>query len=169
MNRGGKAALSILHCNKPVIAALQGSAVGVGITMTLPCTIRIACKSAKIAFPFVRRGLVPEATSSFFLPRLIGYSKALHIFSTGETLPADSKLLEGLFSEILDTPEAVQQRGVEIASEIASKTSAVSGWLVEKMMWRGATSPEEAHLLESSLLQGLFDSRYVLGPCGFDF
>ena len=125
--------------------------------MTLPCSIRITQKSAKIAFPFTRRGLVPEAVSSFFLPRLIGYSRAMHILTTGETLPAGNKLLEGLFSEVLDTPpEGVLKRGIEIAEEIAERVSLVSAYLTKELVWRGPGTPEETHLLDSEIIFQLF-------------
>lgn len=80
--------------------------------MQLPCAIRIAYAQAKIVFVFARRGLVMEAASSFFLPRLIGFSRALHLTTTGATYRADAKLLDGLYSEILETPEAVMRRWV---------------------------------------------------------
>lgn len=84
--------------------------MGVGLTMQLPCAIRIACSQAKIGVVFARRGLVMEAASSFFLPRLIGFSRALHLTTTGATYRADSKLLDGLYSEVLETPEVVIRR-----------------------------------------------------------
>ena len=110
--RGGRVTLAIHRCRKPTIAAVNGSAVGIGATMQLPCAIRIAYAQAKIGFVFARRGLVMEAASSFFLPRLIGYSRALHLTTTGATYRADSKLLDGLYSEVMDTPEAVMTRCV---------------------------------------------------------
>lgn len=110
---------SIYRCRKPVIGAIQGSAVGIGITMTLPMTIRVVSKTAKIGFVFARRGLVMEAMSSFFLPRLIGMSRALHLVSTGATYQANDKLLDGLFSEVLDSPEEVLPKAIELAEEMA--------------------------------------------------
>lgn len=112
VHRGGRVTLAIHRCRKPTIAAVNGSAVGIGATMQLPCAIRIAYAQAKIGFVFARRGLVMEAASSFFLPRLIGFSRALHLTTTGATYKADSKLLEGLYSEVLETPEAVMARWV---------------------------------------------------------
>lgn len=178
--RGGQVSLAIHRCTKPVIAAIAGAAVGVGprrrslgaiyklssvqigITMTLPCTIRITHNDSKISFPFVRRGLVPEACSSWFLPRLIGHSRAIHVLSTGETLPGGSRLLDGLFSEVLEKREDVLPRAYKLAQMIATQTSAVSGYLVKEMLWRGLSTPEETHLLESRLLAELFTSKYVL-------
>lgn len=151
--------LAIHQCRKPVIAALNGSAVGVGITMTLPMTIRLAPKAAKIGFVFARRGLVMEAASSYFLPHLIGLSRAMHLVTTGATYTADHKLLDGLFSEVLNTPEQVMQRAVQIAEEIASQCSSVSWALMRDMMYRGADSAEGAHLLDSRIIHDLFDSK----------
>src|SRR5271163_461361 len=85
---GGRVTLAIHRCTKPVIAAINGSAVGVGITMTLPMNIRVVSEKAKVGFVFARRGIVMEAASSFFLPRLIGLSKAMHLITTGSVYPA---------------------------------------------------------------------------------
>ncbi|KAF8250035.1 ClpP/crotonase [Wilcoxina mikolae CBS 423.85] len=156
-DEGGRVSLSIYRCKKPVIAAINGHAVGIGITMTLPCTIRITHSSAKIAFPFVGRGLVPEAASAWFLPRLIGLSRASHILTTGETLPAGDKLLEGLFSEVLAKPEDVLLRAYSIAEKIATQASAVSAYLVKAMLFHTPSTPEETHLLDSRLLGELYN------------
>ncbi|RPB03394.1 enoyl-CoA hydratase/carnithine racemase [Choiromyces venosus 120613-1] len=156
-DEGGQVAMSIYKCHKPVIAAIQGSAVGIGITMTLPCTIRIARKGARIAFPFTQRGLIPEACSSWFLPKLIGHSRAMHILTTGETLPAQHKLLDGLFSEVIEgPPEKVLERGVQIAEGISGKTSLVSTYLTKVLMWRGPGTAEETHLLDSEIIYQMF-------------
>jgi enoyl-CoA hydratase/carnithine racemase len=149
-------ALSIYRCRKPVIGAIQGSAVGIGITMTLPMTIRIAPKTAKIGFVFARRGLVMEANSSFYLPRLIGMSRALHIVSTGATYLADDPLLNGLFSEVTDTPEQVLPRALEIAEDISKNCSNVSIMLMKEMMYRNPGSAEATHLLDSKIMWELF-------------
>jgi enoyl-CoA hydratase/carnithine racemase len=127
--------------------------------MTLPCAIRIVPKTAKIGFVFARRGLVMEAASSYFLPRLLGYSKAMHLVTTGSVYPAGHKLLDGLFSEITETSAEVLPRALEIATEIAEKTSSVSWALMRDMIWRGPDSAEESHLLDSKLIYGLFSSR----------
>ena len=150
--------LSIFHCRKPTIGALQGSAVGIGITMTLPMNIRIAYKGAKIGFVFARRGLIMEACSSYFLPKLIGLSRAMHLITTGATYRADSKLCDGLFSETLDAPEKVLPRALEIAEEITKNTSVVSTHLMKEMMWRNPDSPEGAHLLDSRIIYSLFST-----------
>ncbi|KAL2063738.1 hypothetical protein VTL71DRAFT_5543 [Oculimacula yallundae] len=152
---GGQVALAVHRCNKPIIAAINGSAVGVGITMTLPMSIRIVSQTAKIGFVFARRGIVMEACSSFFLPRLIGYSRATHLVTTGEVLPATHRLLDGLFSEILPQDQ-VLPRALQIASDVARNTSLVSTTLMRDLMWRGPGSAEATHLLDSKILLGLF-------------
>jgi enoyl-CoA hydratase/carnithine racemase len=149
-------ALSIYRCRKPVIGAIQGSAVGIGITMTLPMTIRIAPKTAKIGFVFARRGLVMEANSSFFLPRLIGMSRALHVVSTGATYLAGDPLLNGLFSEVTDSPEQVLPRALEIAEDISKNCSNVSIMLMKEMMYRNPGSAEATHLLDSKIMWEMF-------------
>ncbi|PVH69590.1 enoyl-CoA hydratase/isomeras-like protein [Cadophora sp. DSE1049] len=155
---GGQVALAVHRCNKPVIAAINGSAVGVGITMTLPMNIRIVSEKAKIGFVFARRGIVMEAASSFFLPRLIGYSRASHLVTTGEVLPSTHRLLDGLFSEILPE-EKVLSRALQIADDVARNTSLVSTTLMRDLMWRGPGSAEETHLLDSKILLGLFEGE----------
>ncbi|TLD36286.1 3-hydroxypropionyl-coenzyme A dehydratase [Venturia nashicola] len=155
---GGQMTHSIYRCRKPVIGAIQGSAVGIGITMTLPMTIRISCKTAKIGFVFARRGLVMEAMSSFFLPRLIGYAKALHVASTGAVYAPDDKLLEGLFSEVLDKPEQVLPRAIQIAEDIAANCSTVSLMLIKELIWRNPGSAESTHLLDSKIMWELYGS-----------
>ena len=120
--------------------------------------IRIASQTAKIGFVFGRRGIVSEAGSAFFLPRLIGYSKALHLVSTGAVYPATHSLLDGLFSEVLPQ-EKVLPRAIELAEEMASQVSTVSIKLMRDMIWRGPQSGEEQHLLDSRILYRLFGSK----------
>lgn len=151
--------LAIHRCSKPTIAAVQGAAVGIGITMCLPATIRVASANAKIGFVFSRRGIVQDACSSYFLPRLIGLSRALHITATGNVYRADHPLLHTLFSEILPTPERTIQRALEIAEELAKYSSSVSLKLMRDLMNHGPNSAEETHLLDSKLLHQLFGSR----------
>lgn len=155
---GGRVSIAIHRCRKPTIGALQGSAVGVGITMTLPMAIRVAYKDAKIGFPFSRRGLVMEAASSFFLPKLIGNAKTMHLISTAATYPASHKLFDGLFSEVLDTPDAVLPRALEFATEIVDNCSTVAWALMRDMVWRPTGSAEEQHLLDSRILQSMFST-----------
>jgi enoyl-CoA hydratase/carnithine racemase len=155
---GGKVTLAIHRCTKPVVAAINGSAVGVGITMCLPMNIRVVSERAKIGFVFARRGIVMEACSSFFLPRLIGLSKAMHLVTTGAVYPSTDPLYRELFSEILP-PEKVLPRALELADEIAKNTSSVSTHLMKDMMWRNPGTAEQTHLLDSKILLELFDGK----------
>jgi len=127
--------------------------------MTLPMSIRIAYEGAKIGFVFARRGIIMEACSSFYLPRLIGMSKALHLTTTGSTYPASHPLLNTLFSETLPSPEQVLPRAIELANEIVTNTSPVSTYLMRELMYRDAGSPEGQHLLDSRVIYELFSSK----------
>jgi enoyl-CoA hydratase/carnithine racemase len=155
---GGRVTLAIHRCTKPVIAAMNGSAVGVGVTMTLPMNIRIVSDKAKIGFVFARRGIVMEAASSYFLPRLIGLSKAMHLVTMGSVYPSTDPLFRELFSEILP-PEKVLPRALELADEITKNTSAVSTHLMKDLMWRNPGTAEQTHLLDSKILLELFDGK----------
>ncbi|KAH8723216.1 enoyl-CoA hydratase/isomerase-like protein [Phaeosphaeriaceae sp. PMI808] len=155
---GGRVTLSIFHCRKPSIGAIQGSAVGIGITMTLPMNIRICYRQAKIGFVFSRRGLVMEAASSYFLPRLIGHSRAMQAITTGATYRADDRVFDGLFSELVDRPEDVLPRALGVAEDVVKNTSAVSTYLMKELMFRDAGSPEGQHLLDSRVIYELFGS-----------
>ncbi|RVD82030.1 uncharacterized protein DFL_009874 [Arthrobotrys flagrans] len=155
---GGQTVLAIHRCRKPVIGAIQGSAVGVGITMTLPMTIRVAYRAAKIGFVFSRRGLVMEACSSFFLPRLIGMAKALHLVTTGATYRADDPLVEGLFTSLADSPEEVLPKALGLAEDIVKNTSTLAAYLMKEMMYRDTGSAEAQHLLDSRLIYEMFSS-----------
>ncbi|KAK7398383.1 hypothetical protein QQX98_012250 [Neonectria punicea] len=152
---GGQVSLALYRCAKPVIAAINGSAVGVGITMTLPANIRVASRDAKIGFVFGRRGFNMEACSSFFLPRLVGTSKALHLTTTGAVYSATHRLFDDLFSEVV-APEEVLPTALKIAEEIAANVSGVASMVMKDMIYRGPGSPEEAHLLESTVFFDLF-------------
>ncbi|KAK6362350.1 hypothetical protein TWF730_006044 [Orbilia blumenaviensis] len=155
---GGRSVLAIHQCRKPVIGAIQGSAVGVGITMTLPMTIRVAYRAAKIGFVFSRRGLVMEACSSFFLPRLIGMAKALHLVTTGATYRADDPLVEGLFTLLVDSPEEVLAKALTLAEDIVRNTSILAAYMMREMMYRDTGSAEGQHLLDSRLIYEMFSS-----------
>ncbi|KAL1962148.1 hypothetical protein VTN77DRAFT_552 [Rasamsonia byssochlamydoides] len=155
----GRASLAIHNCRKPTVVAINGSAVAAGITMTLPAAIRVAYKDAKIGFVFSRRGVTMEGVSAFFLPRVIGYSRALHLITTGKTYPASHPLLSTLFSEVLPTPEATVARGLELATEIAENTSTVATALMRDLMYRGPDSAEATHLLESRVIFDMFGGR----------
>jgi enoyl-CoA hydratase/carnithine racemase len=151
---GGQFTLRVFDCTKPVIAAINGPAVGVGATMTLPMDIRLAADDARIGFVFARRGIVPEACSSWFLPRAVGISQAMEWVATGRVFSAQEALDGGLVrslhpkDELLDTARA-------LALEIAENTAPVSVALARRMMWRmlGAEHPMLAHRADS---RGMF-------------
>ena len=147
---GGRVTLAIYECLKPVIAAVNGAAVGVGVTMQLPMDIRIASDSARFGFVFSRRGIVPEACSSWFLPRIVGLPKALEWCFSGRVFPADEALKGGLVSEVLPADKLLA-RTYEIAADIRDNTSPVSVALIRQMLWRlSATGdPMEAHKIDS--------------------
>lgn len=147
---GGLVSLRLFRMTKPVISAINGSAAGVGVTMTLPTDVRIAADNAKFGFVFTRRGLVPEACSSWFLPRVVGISTAVEWTVGGRTIPAAEALERGLVRELLPT-ERVLPRAIEIAREMTQGTAPVSAALTRQLMWRmlGAPDPEVAHRAES--------------------
>src|SRR5271157_5495057 len=135
-DRGGRVALAIYNCRKPVIGAINGHAVGIGITMTLPMDIRIVAADAKIGFVFTRRGVVPEACSSWFLPRIIGVSRAAELLYTGRVFKAE-EASSGLFNYVVDRDD-VLPKAMAIAQEIA-ETSSVSVALTKALLWHGIT------------------------------
>lgn len=147
---GGLVSLRIFECKKPVIAAINGPAVGVGVTMTLPMDIRLASESARFGFVFARRGIVPEACSSWFLPRLVGISQATEWCYTGRVFPAAEALAGGLVRSV-HAPEDLLPAARAIAAEIAENTAPVSVALTRQMLWRmlGASHPMEAHRADS--------------------
>ena len=147
---GGQVTLRIFDSLKPVIAAINGPAVGVGITMTLPMDVRIAAGGAKIGFVFARRGIVPEACSSWFLPRLVGISQALEWVETGRVFTAEEALAGGLVRSVHPAEEVVDVARA-LASEIASHAAPVSVALARRLMWTmlGASHPMEAHRADS--------------------
>ena len=147
---GGMVSLRIFECVKPVIAAINGPAVGVGVTMTLPMDIRLASTSAKFGFVFARRGIVPEACSSWFLPRIVGISQALQWCYSGRVFTAEEALAGGLVRSIHE-PDDLLPAARAIAAEIADNTSPVSVALTRKMMWSMLTAdhPMQAHRVDS--------------------
>jgi enoyl-CoA hydratase/carnithine racemase len=147
---GGVVTLRIYNLKKPVIAAINGPAVGFGITMTLPMDIRIASTAARIGFVFTRRGVVPEACSTWFLPRLVGISRAAEWVYTGRVFPAEEAREGGLVTRVVE-PERLLVTARELALEIARNTSAISVALSRQLLWRmlGAGHPMEAHRLDS--------------------
>lgn len=153
---GGVASLTTAACRKPVIAAINGAAVGVGATMILPMDIRLASETAKFGFVFARRGLVPEAASSWFLPRVVGISQAMEWVATGRVFGAEEALAGRLISKIL-APEDLLPHAYLIAREIADNTSAVSVSLAKQMMWSmlGEDSPWAGHRADSRAMRHL--------------
>jgi enoyl-CoA hydratase/carnithine racemase len=147
---GGRLTLRIFECTKPVIAAINGPAVGVGATMTLPMDVRLASESARIGFVFVRRGIVPEACSSWFLPRLVGISRAMEWVATGRVFDAQEALEGGLVRSVHPADELLDAAGA-LAREIAENAAPVSVALARQMMWRmlGAEHPMVAHRADS--------------------
>ncbi|MEY4175469.1 MAG: hypothetical protein RI900_2634 [Actinomycetota bacterium] len=147
---GGLVSLRIFECTKPVIAAINGPAVGVGVTMTLPMDIRLASDTAKFGFVFARRGIVPEACSSWFLPRLVGISQAAEWCYSGRVFPAAEALNGGLVRSVHAADDLLPAARA-IAAEIAENTSPVSVALTRQMLWRmlGAAHPMEAHRADS--------------------
>ena len=147
---GGQLTLRIFNCKKPVIGAINGAAVGVGSTMTLPMDIRIASETARFGFVFARRGIVPEAASSWFLPRLVGISQALEWCYSGRVFPA-SEALEGGLVRSLHKPEELLPAARELAHELTAESAPVSIAMTRQMLWRmlGASHPIEAHRMDS--------------------
>jgi enoyl-CoA hydratase/carnithine racemase len=155
-DEGGLVALRFFECTKPVIGAINGAAVGVGVTMTLPFDVRLASSTAKIGFVFARRGLVPEACSSWFLPRIVGISRAMEWCTTGKVFGAEEALAGGLVRSVHE-PDDLLPAAQELAGEIASSTSAVSVTVTRALLWRmlGEPHPMAAHRVDSALIDEL--------------
>ncbi|MFC3443517.1 crotonase/enoyl-CoA hydratase family protein [Sphingobium rhizovicinum] len=147
---GGLITLRIYECLKPVIVAFNGSAAGMGVTMALAADFRLASDEAKFALPFVRRGIVPESASSWFLPRIVGIAQALEWTLTGATFPAQEALRAGLVRS-LHPPEEVMPSALALARQIAAQSAPVSVALTRQMLWRslGMGHPMDAHRIES--------------------
>jgi len=147
---GGQVTLRIFKCLKPVIAAVNGPAVGIGVTMQLPMDIRIASENARFGFVFSQRGIVPEAASSWFLPRIVGISQALEWCYSGRVFAAQEALAGRLVSRVVP-PEQLLPTARELARSFIDKTAPVSIALIRQMMWRmlGADDPMEAHKIDS--------------------
>ena len=159
---GGRTTLAIYDCPKPIIAAINGPAVGVGVTMTLAMDIRLASDKARFGFVFARRGLVPEAASSWFLPRIVGISKALEWTYSGRVFPAQEALEGGLVRSI-HAEEDLLNIAKQLASEIIENTSPVSISMTRHMLWKmlGADHPMEAHKVDSRAIYELGKSKDV--------
>lgn len=147
---GGQITLRIFKCLKPVIAAVNGPAVGMGVTMQLAMDIRIASEAARFGFVFSRRGLVPEGDSSWFLPRIVGIAQALEWCYSGRVFPAHEALAGRLVSKVVP-PSQLLPTARALAREITDNTAPVSIALIRQMMWRmlGADDPMEAQKIES--------------------
>ncbi len=161
-DEGGLVTLRIFRCTKPVIAAINGPAVGVGATMTLPMDVRLASETARIGFVFARRGLVPEACSSWFLPRVVGINTALEWTFTGRVFEAAEALDRGLVRSV-HAPDDLLPAAQALAQEIAATTSAVSVSMTRQMLWRmlGEPHPMSAHRVDSNAIAALGRSADV--------
>ncbi len=149
-DNGGVFTLRIFECTKPVIGAINGAAVGIGATMTLPMDVRLASENARYGFVFARRGIVPEACSSWFLPRVVGISRAMEWVATGRVFSAQEALEGGLVRSIHPADELLDAAGA-LAAEIADNAAPVSVALARRIMWRmlGAGHPMLAHRADS--------------------
>lgn len=147
---GGRVTLRIYESLKPVIGAINGAAVGIGVTMQLPMDVRIASDNARFGFVFARRGIIPEACSSYFLPRLVGISQALDWCYSGKVFGAEEAKAGGLVKEIYPQAE-LMDAAKAWCREIADNTAPVSVSLTRQMMWQmlGADHPMEAHKIDS--------------------
>ncbi|MFL2742874.1 MAG: crotonase/enoyl-CoA hydratase family protein [Gammaproteobacteria bacterium] len=152
---GGLLTLRLFKSKKPLIAAVNGAAVGIGATMLLPMDFRICSEEARFGFVFARRGIVPEAASSWFLPRLVGITKALELCYSGKIISAEEAENINLVSEVLPKGQLIE-RALAVANEFTAESSQISIALTRQMMWRmlGADDPMEAHKIDS---RGVFE------------
>ncbi len=150
---GGRLTLRMFESLKPIIGAINGAAVGVGVTMQLPMDVRLASETARFGFVFNRRGINPEAASSWFLPRLVGIQQALEWCYSGRVFPASEAHAAGLVRSV-HAPGELMDAARALAKEIADNTAAVSTTLTRHMMWRmlGASHPMEAHIVDSAAI-----------------
>ncbi|SPO26339.1 related to enoyl-CoA hydratase [Ustilago trichophora] len=159
---GGQVGLAILRCRKPSIAAMNGNAIGIGVTMTLSCDFRLVAEDAKVAIPFVQRGIAMEACSSYLLPRLIGVTKAMDIILTGDVRSPKDESYMALWSRPPLPQDKVLAESLDLAKKLA-QNSPVSMALCKAQIWRQVDSPEDAHLLES---QGIWETSRLDGEEG---
>ncbi|NDK89204.1 enoyl-CoA hydratase [Gordonia desulfuricans] len=152
-DEGGRLTLRIFESLKPVVMAINGPSAGVGVTMTLPADARIASENARFGFVFTRRGLVPAACSSWFLPRLVGLPTALRWTMGGQMVPASEALEAGLVQQVVP-PEQVLPTAIATAREMTRGTAAVSVALTRQLLWQmaGAPSPWDAHRADSAAI-----------------
>ncbi|MCU1614400.1 MAG: Enoyl-CoA hydratase [Frankiales bacterium] len=153
---GGVVALRIAEMRKPVIAAINGAAVGVGVTMTLPMDVRICAESSRFGFVFARRGIIQEAASSWFLPRIVGVSQAMEWVATGRLVPAADARAARLVSRVVPDGELLDAARA-LAAEISTNTSGLSVAAARRMLWSSLSepSPWTAHLHETQLIAEL--------------
>ncbi|MDT2005810.1 enoyl-CoA hydratase [Rhodococcus opacus] len=153
---GGILALRLFACTRPLVAAVNGDAVGLGVTMTLPMDIRIAADRTRFGFVFSQRGIVPEACSSWFLPRVVGISRAIEWTTSGRLVGAEEALEAGLVREVVP-PEEVVSVAARYATELVEAGAPTSVAAIRQMMWHGLTQshPVEAHRVESDLVRRL--------------
>ena len=149
-DRGGIVTLRMFDSLKPIIGATNGAAVGIGATMQLAMDIRLASAAARFGFVFARRGITPEACSTWFLPRIVGIGQALEWCYSGRVFDADEALSSGLVRSIHE-PDDLLPAAKELAKEIVENAAPVSVALTRQMMWRNASlpSPHDAHLIDS--------------------
>lgn len=147
---GGRFTLRLYECKKPVIGAINGPGVGIGATMTLPMDVRLASTEARMGFVFTKRGVVLEACSSWFLPKVVGMSQALEWVMSGRVFDAEEALAGGLVKKVLP-PDELLPAARALAKEFAENTSSISVALCRQMLWRmaGADHPMEAHKIDS--------------------
>ncbi|MBI1350312.1 MAG: enoyl-CoA hydratase [Actinomycetales bacterium] len=147
---GGRVSLSIYRCTKPVIAAINGAAVGIGATMTLPMDVRIASEKARIGLVFGRLGIVPEACSTWFLPRVVGMSRALELVYSADILDAPQALEYGLVREVV-APDDLLPTAYALAQRFVHGKSQVATALMRQMLYRNSAQPDPvtAHRVES--------------------
>ena len=151
---GGGFVFKLFNLKKPIIAAINGPAVGVGITMALPMDIRICSTNAKMGFIFAKRGIIPEAGCGWFLPRIVGINKALEWVFSGEMVSPQEAYESGLVNKVVP-PEELMSTAIELAEKIAKNTSATSIALSRQLFWRmlGADHPMDSHIIETKANQ----------------
>ena len=151
---GGTTTLRMYESLKPIIGAINGAAVGIGVTMQLPMDIRMASSDARFGFVFARRGITPEAASSWYLPRLVGMQTALEWCLTGRLFGADEALARGLVRSV-HAPDDLLPAARALAREIADNSAPVSVALARQMMWRLSAAPHPmfAHRIDSRSIQ----------------
>lgn len=150
---GGEVVLAVYNCRKPMIAAINGAAVGVGVTMTLPFDFRLCAHKARFGFVFTQRGIVPESCSMYFLPRIVGMQTALEWTLTGDLFDAQEALRSG-FVRSAHAPEDLLPAARALAARIRDRTSPVSVAIARQMMWRSSAldHPMQAHVIDSKLM-----------------